>query len=78
MVAACAYGRQKDQGQPVLPVLLEILDDKYLLNRQFGQLAVEAVWGQSLEKLGYHFAQSPEERAVVLPKVRERIMSEKH
>jgi hypothetical protein len=68
LVAAAAYGRQRDPT--CLPVLLGILDDNYLLNRQFGQLAVEAVSGRSLDTLGYSFTLSPEERAAVLPRIR--------
>jgi hypothetical protein len=75
MVAACAYAQQKDHARDVLPRLLEILDDKFLLNRQFGQLAVEAICGQALDQWGYSFAQSPEERAAVLPKVREALIA---
>jgi hypothetical protein len=58
-------------------VLLDILDDRYLLNRQFGELAVEQVCGQSLEKWGYRFTLSPEERAAVLPKVRAALVPER-
>src|SRR5262249_14699594 len=68
LVAAAAYGRQKNPR--VLPALLGILDDHYLLNRQFGQMAVEEITGQPLQKRGYRFTMSPEERAAVLPRVR--------
>src|SRR5216683_62470 len=68
LVAAAAYGRRRSPD--ILPELLGILDDQYLLNRQFGQLAVEAICGQPLEKWNYRFTQSPEERAAVLPKLR--------
>jgi hypothetical protein len=75
LVAAAAYGRQRRAES--LPVLLDILDDRYLLNRQFGELAVEQVCGRSLEKWGYRFTLSPEERAAVLPKVRAALVPEK-
>jgi predicted CXXCH cytochrome family protein len=68
LVAAAAYGRAK--APATLPVLLDILDDQYLLNRQFGQLAVEAVCGRALDRWGYDFTLAPAERAAVLPKVR--------
>jgi hypothetical protein len=71
LVAAAAYARRKNPD--ILPLLLTILDDKYLLNRQFGQLAVEEVSGQSLDKWGYSFLLSPDERAPVLPKVQEAL-----
>lgn len=74
LVAAAAYGRQKQRES--LPVLLSILDDNYLLNRQFGQLAVEAVCGQALEPLGYSFTLSPAERAAVLPQVRAALLQQ--
>ena len=66
-MAASAYGRQK--AKHALPDLLPILDDRFLLNRQFGQLAVEEICGQALEKWGYSFMLSPEERAAILPKL---------
>jgi hypothetical protein len=72
LVAAAAYGRQKKPE--ALPALLDILDDRYLLNRQFGQMAVEEVCGQRLEKWGYSFTLSPEERAVALPRVRTALL----
>lgn len=75
LVAASAYGRQKTPA--ILPRLLDILDDPFLLNRQFGQLAVEEVCGQSLQPLGYHFTLAPEERAAVLPRVRAAVLSGK-
>jgi hypothetical protein len=75
LVAAAAYGRRKSPD--ILPELLGILNDPYLLNRQFGQLAVEALCGQSLEQWNYRFTQSPEERAAVLPKVRAALTAEK-
>jgi predicted CXXCH cytochrome family protein len=74
LVAAAAYGRQKSPD--ILPELLGILDDPYLLNRQFGQLAVEAICGQPLEKWNYRFTQSPEERAAVLPRLRAALAPE--
>ncbi len=75
LVAAFAYGRQKSPA--ILPRLLDILDDRFLLNRQFGQIAVEEVCGRSLQPLGYNFTLSPEERAAVLPRVRTALVPEK-
>jgi hypothetical protein len=68
LVAVATYGRWKRRED--LPVLLDILDDPFLLNRQFGQMAVEAVSGQALEQWDYRFTLSPEERARVLPPLR--------
>jgi hypothetical protein len=76
LVAASSYGRQRRANS--LPTLLGILDDKFLLNRQFGQVAVEAVSGQSLEQLGYRFSMSPQERAAVLPRVRAALTGAGH
>jgi predicted CXXCH cytochrome family protein len=73
MVAAAAYARQKQRD--ALPAVLSILDDKYLLNRQMGQLAVEELAGTTLEKWGYNFTLAPNERATVLPKVREALLA---
>ena len=72
LVAASTYGRQKRAED--LPALLPILDDQFLLNRQFGQMAVEAVCGRSLENWSYRFTLSPEERAAVLPRVRAALL----
>jgi predicted CXXCH cytochrome family protein len=68
LVAAATYGLRKRPEE--LTVMLNILDDPYLLKRQFGQMAVEAVCGRELEEWGYRFTLSPEERKEVLPKVR--------
>jgi hypothetical protein len=68
LVAASAYGRQKRKD--ALPDILDILDDEYLLNRQFGQVAVEDIIGAPLQKWGYSFMLSPKERAAVLPRLR--------
>jgi hypothetical protein len=73
LVAAATYGQQKRPD--CLPALLSILDDPYLLNRQFGQLAVEEIVGQPLERLGYRFTFSPEERAAVLPRLRAALVA---
>jgi predicted CXXCH cytochrome family protein len=67
LVTAAAYARRKKAD--ILPELLGILDDPYLLNRQFGQMAVEELCGQSLAKWGYQFTLSPEERRTVLHQV---------
>jgi predicted CXXCH cytochrome family protein len=75
LVAAATYGRQKRVDS--LPVLVEILDDKFLLNRQFGQMAVEAVCKQSLAKWGYHFTLAPAERAPILPRLRAALFAPK-
>src|SRR5262249_33905349 len=71
LVAADAYGRR--QKVKDLPELLGILDDKYLINRQFGQMVVEAIACQGLEKLGYSFALAPEARRAAAARVRERL-----
>jgi hypothetical protein len=71
LVAAASYGRQKRQD--ALPEILDILNDEYLLNRQFGQMAVEAICGQPLDKLGYTFMLAPEERAQALPRLRQQL-----
>jgi predicted CXXCH cytochrome family protein len=75
MVAAAAYARQKNRD--ALPVLLNILDDPYLLNRQFGQLAVEELCGTQLDKWGYSFTLSPAERGDAIAKVRAALVPEK-
>lgn len=71
LVAAATYGAQ--QRRDALPAVLGILDDEYLLNRQFGQLAVERLAGVPLDRWGYRFTLSPQERASVLLRVRESL-----
>jgi hypothetical protein len=68
LVAASSYGLQKRPD--ALPDILGILDDRYLINRQFGQMAVEAICGRALDQWDYSFALSPQERATVLPRLR--------
>jgi len=68
LVAAAHFGLQRRKD--ALPEILDILDDEYLLNRQFGQSAVEAITGRPLDSLDYKFTLSPKERAAVLPSVR--------
>jgi hypothetical protein len=75
LVAAANYGRRGKAD--CLPDLLTILDDPFLLNRQFGQLAVEVLCRQGLEKWGYQFTLSPEERAAVLPALRSELSKPK-
>ena len=71
LVASATYGRQKRKD--ALPEILDILNDEYLLNRQFGQIAVEAICGQPLEKLGYTFMLAPAERTQALPRLRQQL-----
>jgi len=46
-----------------LPFLLHMLDDPFLLNRQFTQRRVEEMLGVNLRDYGYRFYMTPEERA---------------
>ena len=68
LVAADALCRT--QSKWALPELLEILDDPYLINRQFGQKGLEKLLGFDLETKGYRFYMTPEERREPIEKIR--------
>ncbi len=53
--------------------LIDMLDDPFLINRQFTQRGVEEMKGIRLEKYGYHFFMSPHERADALVKIRDAL-----
>jgi hypothetical protein len=71
LVAAAHYGLQRRRD--AMPEILNILDDEYLLNRQFGEMAVEAICGRPLETWNYRFTLSPAERKAVLPGMRQAL-----
>ena len=41
--------------------MIEILDDEYLLNRQFAQQGLENMLGVRLDSFGYRFYMTPED-----------------
>jgi len=69
--AAC-----KAQDKALLPELFDMLDDPFLLNRQFAQHGLEAMLQVRLDTFGYQFYASPEERVAPLRRIRERFLTE--
>lgn len=57
-----------------LPSVINVLDDPYLLNRQFTRIALERWLGVRLEDHGYRFFMTPEERREPVEKVRAALL----
>ena len=57
-----------------LRLLLERLDDEFLINRQFATKGIEDMLGVVLEDLGYRFHGSPDERRPGLERLRETLL----
>ncbi len=72
LVAADSIVRAK--AQAFLPELIDMLDDPYLINRQFTQRGLEEMQNVRLEKYGYRFFMSPPERRDALQKLRDAIL----
>ncbi len=58
-----------------LPSVINVLDDPYLLNRQFTRIALERWLGVRLEDHGYRFFMTPEERREPVEKVRAALLA---
>ena len=74
LVATDAVTRQKDTSS--LSALIAILDDPFLLNRQFARIALERWFNEPLERFGYRFYMTPEEREGPLAVVRESLLQQ--
>ena len=74
LVAAEALVKAKADW--ALPDLLEMLNDPYLINRQFTQRRLEEWFGINLRDAGYRFYQLPEERREPLARVRAALLKE--
>jgi len=59
-----------------LPELVDLLDDPYLLNRQFARISLEKKLGIPLIDFGYRFYMTPEERRVPLSNVRAHVLEQ--
>ena len=57
-----------------LPLLIDRLDDEFLINRQFAAKGIEELLGVDLEDLGYRFHGSPAERQPGLVRLREVLL----
>lgn len=53
-----------------LPNVIGLLDDPYLLNRQFAQTAVESLTGRELKEFNYWFYMTKEERASAIEHIK--------
>ena len=72
LAATDAVARSDDWS--AVPALIDVLDDPFLLNRQFARVALERRFPVQLQDDGYQFYMTPEERPVPIGKVRERIL----
>jgi len=68
LIAADALARTDSQW--ALPQLIDALDDRYLLNRQFARQAIERMLGVRLEQYGYRYYMEDEERRKPLSRIR--------
>ncbi len=73
LVAADAVLRAKDPA--FLPELIGMLDDPFLINRQFTQRGLEEMQNIRLEKFGYRFFMSPQERGDALHELRNALLN---
>jgi hypothetical protein len=67
LVATDAFTRQRAMWG--VPELVKMLDDPYLLNRQFTMSALEEMLGIRLEDYGYRYYMTPAERRIPLERV---------
>ncbi|MBW3599209.1 MAG: cytochrome c family protein [Planctomycetes bacterium] len=67
--AACRAGSRE-----LLPELIEMLDDPFLLNRQFTARGLEKMLDIRLDDYGYRFYMSPQERAGPLRLLRSKLL----
>ncbi|GAB5402668.1 MAG: hypothetical protein Aurels2KO_08990 [Aureliella sp.] len=69
LVAAEAFARQ--QARWGLAAVITLLDDPYLLNRQFAQTSVESIADVDLNKrFGYWYFMTPQQRKPIIAKIR--------
>jgi predicted CXXCH cytochrome family protein len=68
LVATDAVARQQETG--ALSPLIEVLNDPYLLNRQFARIALEKWFPVRLADLGYQFYMTPAERRGPIERIR--------
>ena len=75
LVAADSALRAKETS--LLPALIDMLNDPFLINRQFTQRGLEEMQNLRLDKLGYRFYLSPQERSEVLPNIRGALLKKR-
>ncbi len=74
LVAASALAERRQKW--ALPALINMLDDPFLLNRQFTQMGLENMLSINLRDLGYRFYQTKKERAETIPGIRDALLEE--
>ena len=65
-----AYALTTEDARWALPDLIDMLDDRFLLNRQFTQRGLERMLNIKLVDFGYRFYMTPEERRQPLGRLR--------
>jgi len=64
----------RTQSRWALAELIEVLDDPFLMNRQFGRIGLESMLGVKLSDFGYQFYMTTDERREPLQKIREALL----
>ena len=64
----------KANARWALPEVMNLLDDRFLINRRFAQYRLEELVGKDLRQSGYHFYELKEERAEPLKKLRAELL----
>ena len=75
LAATDAVARSNDTT--CLPTLVDVLDDPYLLNRQFARIGIEKRFNLQLSEFGYRFYMTPEERKESIANIRRHLLSDK-
>ena len=75
LVATGALARSDDNS--ALPELIDVLDDPYLLNRQFAQISLEEKLDIRLLDFGYRFYMTAQERREPLRKIRAHVLEQR-
>lgn len=71
---ASASALLRSEAHWALPQLLEMLDDPYMINRQFTQRGLEMMLNIRLEDHGYRFYMTPEERAAPIGRLKAQLL----
>lgn len=72
LVAADALSRS--DARWALPQLIDALDDRYLLNRQFARRGLEQMLGLRLAEFGYRFYMTPQERRAPIQRLKQQLL----
>lgn len=71
LIAIDALGRNGDRWAGA--AMIDMLDDPFLINRQFSMAVIEKTFNVRLEDFGYRFYMTPAERAVPIQKLKEHL-----